>query len=281
MDRAEATGLSIAVVGHALLLAALVLSIDLCRLTSALTLGYVVCPGPSVSPPAIEVSFVDDVALESASPTPAAEPPPAPSAPDPGPVEEAAPAPAPPAPAPTPREAAPSRERTPPPKQRTAQTDPRDRRRPEDARNREGHRSRAPRLADLNLDNLGRDPSRSRNQNAAPAATMSAAAAASIGQAIQRQIQPCADRQVYPGPGAERIVTPVTLRLNRDGSLAARPRPGQQTGVDDENRRYADRVADLAVAAFTGCSPLRGLPQELYDVPRGWNNFTMRYRLPG
>ena len=37
----------------------------------------------------------------------------------------------------------------------------------------------------------------------------------------------------------------------------------------------------FAVAAFTGCSPLRGLPQELYDVPRGWNNFTMRYRLPG
>ncbi|MDQ8755880.1 cell envelope biogenesis protein TolA [Sphingosinicella sp. LHD-64] len=267
MERAEATGLGVAVVGHAALLA-------------ALTFGLFAAGSPPPISDAVEVSFVDEVALESASPTPAAEPPAAASAPDLGPAEEAAPAPAPPAPAPTPREASPSPQRA-QPKQRTAQTDPRDRRRPEEARNRDGHRSRAPRLADLDLSNLGRDPSRARTQNAAPAATMSAAAAASIGQAIQRQIQPCADRQVYPGPGAERIVTQVNLRLNRDGSLAARPRVGRQSGVDDENRRYADRVADLAIAAFTGCSPLRGLPQELYDVPRGWSNFTMNYRLPG
>jgi len=106
-------------------------------------------------------------------------------------------------------------------------------------------------------------------------------AAASIAQAITRQVQPCADRQVYPGPGAERIVTPISLSLNRDGSLKARPRVGRQRGIDDENRRYAQRVADLAVNAFVSCSPLRGLPQDLYEVPRGWSNFTMVYRLPG
>ena len=42
----------------------------------------------------------------------------------------------------------------------------------------------------------------------------------------------------------------------------------------------AQRAADIAIAAFSECSPLRGLPQDLYDVPRGWSNFTLNYRLP-
>jgi hypothetical protein len=32
------------------------------------------------------------------------------------------------------------------------------------------------------------------------------------------------------------------------------------------------RVADLAVRSFVECSPLRGLPAELYDVQGGWVN---------
>ncbi len=110
---------------------------------------------------------------------------------------------------------------------------------------------------------------------------MTSQAAASIAQAIVRQVQPCADRQVHPGPGAERIVTSLRLRLNRDGSLQGRPVVAGQRGMDDENSRYAQRVADLAVNAFVSCAPLRGLPAELYAVPRGWSNFTMNYRLPG
>ncbi len=264
MDRAEATGLGVAVVGHVALLA-------------ALTLGLFAASTPPLVSDAISVSFVDDVALVSASPTPAAEPPAQATAPEAGPPEEAAPAaPSELAPAPpTPRTAAPAPERA---RQPQPKADPTDRRRPEEARGR-SQRSRAPGLGDLNLDNIGRDPSPSRSQSP-PAATMSAQAAADIGQAIARQVQPCADRQVYPGPGSERIATRITLRLNRNGSLAARPVVGSQTGLDDENRRYAQRVADIAIAAFTGCSPLRGLPQELYDVPRGWSNFTMIYRLP-
>lgn len=264
MERAEATGLGVAVVGHAALFAAL--SLALFR-------------APSFIPPsdAIEVSFADDVALQSASPAPAAEPPAPATAPDLGAIEEApsAPSPSPAPPQPTPRRATPAPERASP----VAQTDPRDRRRPETARNRPGHESRAPRLGDLNLDNIGRDPSPNRSRN--PPAQMTGQAAANIAQAILRQIQPCADRQIDPGPGANQIVTAINLRLNRDGSLAARPRVVRQTGINDENQRYADRVADLAIASFTGCAPLRGLPAELYDVPRGWSNFTMNYRLPG
>jgi len=280
MDRAEATGFGVAVVGHVALLA-------------AIALGLFHATVPPQPQDAIEVSFAEDVALTSSSPTPMAQPPAPSDAPELGAPEEAAPAPAPvptPTPQPTPREAAPApaRERAPPQPQAREQPkanprttrETRDRRRPEEARNGRGERNRGTRLADLNLDGLGRDPSPSRAQ-ASPGATMSTQAAANIAQAIARQVQPCADRQVYPGPGAERIVTSISLRLNRDGSLAGRPRVGTQRGLDDENRRYAERVADLAVRSFVECAPLRGLPQELYDVPRGWSNFTMNYRMPG
>lgn len=115
-----------------------------------------------------------------------------------------------------------------------------------------------------------------------PAAAMDGKAAADIGSAIRRQVQPCADRQVNPGPGASRIVVTIRLMLNRDGSLAGRPTiDGDDAGVDDENGRYVDAVHRNAIASFTGCAPLKGLPPELYDVPRGWKVFKLRYKLPG
>ncbi len=274
MDRAEATGFGLAVAGHAALLAALTLG--LASLSNA--------PAPA---PTIEVSFVDEIGLVSASPLPSIEPPAQTMAPETGPTEDAAmdslpdpaqpvpdPRPAPPQPQPAPRQAAPtpSRERAAP---QPAQE------RPAPARRQgSGERTRRSLLGDDLLKGIGRDPSPSRSQNP-PGAVMSQQAMADIGSAIQRQIQPCADRQVDPGPGANQIVTTINLRLNRDGSLAGRPTVVRQQGINDQNRRYADRVADLAIAAFTGCAPLRGLPQNLYDVPRGWSNFTLNYRLPG
>ncbi|OMJ32122.1 cell envelope biogenesis protein TolA [Sphingomonas sp. Sph1(2015)] len=130
------------------------------------------------------------------------------------------------------------------------------------------------------LKGLSADPSPSKSQ-AAPAARIGAQQLANIASAILRQVQPCANRQVTPGPGAERIRVAINLHLNKDGSLAAAPRVVGHSGVDGENERYVDRVDDLAIATFKGCSPLRGLPAELYDVPGGWSNFTLRYKLPG
>ena len=141
-------------------------------------------------------------------------------------------------------------------------------------------RPRGSRLGDDFLKGLSADPSPARDPNP-PAQRVGPQQAANIASAIQRQIKPCADRNVSPGPGAGRIRVEINLRINRDGSLAARPTVRGHTGVDDDNRRYVDRVDDLAVAAFTGCAPLRGLPPELYDVPGGWSNFTLRYKLPG
>lgn len=265
MDRADATGLGVSVVGHALLAYALVVVV----------VNRPALPAP---PPALEVSYVDEVGLTAASPEPvptarASE------APDVAPPEEAAPAPVPaPVPQPTPApprpapRAAPVPSPTPAPPRTATQTPTRQQ------GSAAGQRNTGSRLGADILRGIGNDRAARTNS---PPAQMTGQAMANIAQAIQRQVQPCANRQVYPGPGAERITTEISLSLNPDGSLAARPRAGRQTGLDDENRRYAARVADLAIATFVGCAPLRGLPGELYAVPRGWQSFIMRYRLPG
>jgi outer membrane biosynthesis protein TonB len=102
MDRAEATGLGIAVAGHALLLA--ILSLGLATATKK----------PLLSEP-MEVTFVEEVGLKSAVTEVSTEAPAPSVAPVAGPPEEAAPAPepvpAPPEPAPAPPEPLP-----PPPK---------------------------------------------------------------------------------------------------------------------------------------------------------------------
>lgn len=137
---------------------------------------------------------------------------------------------------------------------------------------------RGSRLGANFLEGLTSEPSTSKS--AAPrAAKIDARAMAGIVQAIARQIQPCADRQVNPGPGANEIVTTLNLRLNEDGTLAATPRMVRQSGVTDENDRYRQRVVDLGVAAFKGCSPLK-LPAEYYSTPSGgWNNINFQWKL--
>ena len=260
MDRASATGFGVSFVGHVALLA-------------ILSLALVQATNHPIIPPAMEVSFVDEVALTSASPQPSPTPAAQARAPELGPVEDAAPAPAPQAPAPpVPRDAvpAPSPIPAPRPPSRVQRPAP-----PAVAGT--GQTTRRPGLGDLDPRAFGRDPASQSNNP--PAAVMSQQAAASIGDAIRRQVQPCADRQAIPY-GAGEIVTQINLRLNRDGSLAARPRVTRQLNADGDNARYAQRAADIAIAAFSQCSPLRGLPQDLYDVPRGWSNFTLNYRLP-
>ena len=139
-------------------------------------------------------------------------------------------------------------------------------------------RPRGSRLGDDFLKGLSPEKSRSTNPNP-PATRVGAQQAANIGSAIQRQIQPCADRQVDPGPGANQIVTTLNLRLNRDGTLAAVPTVVRQSGVDDDNQRYARRVVDLGITAFKGCSPLK-LPAEYYATANGgWSNINYNWKL--
>ena len=313
MERAEKVGLGAAVLGHGVLF-------------GLLSVGFLATPNPDrLKSTPVEVSLVEEVALESTAPEPAAEPaqsvapeqgppedaaPPEPAPPEPrpappppAPVPVPRPRPAPPRPVPAPRPAPVPKPRPPQPRPaaapkaapvrpaqpKVAAARPAAPKPSAPAAARKGtgatqtasaSRPRGSRLGDDFLRGVSAEPSRSTNPNP-PAARIGAQAAANIGSAIQRQIQPCANRQVSPGPGANRIRVAINLRINRDGSLAQRPTVRGHTGVDDDNSRYVDRVDDLVIAAVVGCAPLRGLPPELYDVPGGWSNFTLRYKLPG
>ena len=293
MDRSDAAGLAIAVVLHVAAFA----------LLSASLLSP---PKPMKSLEApIDVSLVDEVGLVATAPQ-SMVPPAESRAPDAGPPEDApppepkpaAPLPVPPAPQPKPapppkpselakpnpkkptpeapqqaaksppkREAVPA---TPAKPTRTASTgsDP----------SSPKPRPRGSRLGDDFLKGLTDKPSPSKSITPR-AAVIDAKALASIQDAISRQIQPCADHQVNPGPGANEIITVLNLRLNPDGSLAATPTMVRQTGTDGEAGRYARRVIDLGIAAFKGCSPLR-LPPEFYKTPNGgWNNINYTWQL--
>jgi outer membrane biosynthesis protein TonB len=243
---------------------------------------------PAEPEPASEPKPVAPTPLAKAQPAPAPAPEPKPalakSAPAPKPVPKPVAKPAPAKPAPKP--AAPTKSAAKSPAAGPAKTTPK----PAAASSvsaakgsgssatATAQRPRGSRLGNDFLKGLTSDPSPSRSE-APRAARIDARALTGIQDAISRQIQPCADRQIDPGPGANRIVTVLNLRLNENGTLAATPTMVRQSGINDENERYARRVVDLGIAAFKGCSPLR-LPAEFYSTPGGgWNNINYTWQL--
>ncbi|TCP34131.1 cell envelope biogenesis protein TolA [Sphingomonas sp. BK235] len=247
-------------------------------------------PPPAAAPPA---------PVPAPAPVPEPRPEPKPE-PKPAPPKPAPPKPAPPKPAPAPKpeprpqprpKPAPAAEKAPaksaPTKQQSAASAPSKAKAPAAAAKGAGktetakaERPKGGRLGSDFLKGLTAEKSSAKESDAPPsAARVDARALAGIQQAIARQIQPCADRQVDPGPGANQIVTTLNLRLNRDGTLAAVPTVVRQSGVDDDNQRYARRVVDLGVAAFKGCSPLK-LPAEYYATANGgWSNINYNWKL--
>lgn len=99
MERAEKIGLGVATAGHILLF-------------GLLSVGFLATPNPlKLNSPPMDVSLVDEVAMQSTAPQVSTQPPPASIAPEQGPTEDAAPAPQPapaPEPEPTPAPPAPS-----------------------------------------------------------------------------------------------------------------------------------------------------------------------------
>jgi hypothetical protein len=135
----------------------------------------------------------------------------------------------------------------------------------------------------LSPDRLGPldTPARGGGGGSPGAARFSPQARASVAALIQRRIQPCADRQTDPGPGANRIRVTLNIRLSPAGALIGTPQVVRVAGVDEDNRRFEARVRDLAVAVYRQCSPFRGLPPELHSTPEGgWSNINLTYRLP-
>ena len=87
-------------------------------------------------------------------------------------------------------------------------------------------------------------------------------------------MQPCYDLGSLGGTSAMDITTVLRLQFRRDGSIAAAT-VSEQDGVNDDNRGYAKQMGELSRRAVLRCSPLKGLPPELYDG--GWADFDMGF----
>lgn len=294
MNRGEGTGLAVAIIGHAVLF-------------GVLSVGFLATPNANeLKSQPIDISLVDEVAFEAAAPA-SVEAPAESMAPDPGPLEDAAPpAPAPepapepqppapqpepaPAPAPVPKAApkaapkrpAPAPEKAAPKATPKREAAPKTPTRTAEKAKATGEspatkaRPRSSRLGDNFLKGVVANESQGKAQTPR-AQAVSGAAVAGLSDAIARQVQPCANRIASPGPGANQIVSRIRIQMQRNGSLAGRPQLVGQNGVDDDNRRYAQRVGELAIAAFIQCAPYE-LPAELYEG--GWQDIIMRYNLP-
>ena len=246
LDRAEWTGTGAALLFHVALIGAL--SMSLASVDS------------TPEPPAMEVEFVEEVGLTAAAPQPIAVPPPPSQAPE---IGEAEPVEAPPVvqpvPKPTPAPVVKPRPPKPAPPARPA--------------------PRVSRIGDDFLKGIGEAPSRSNAPPRPAAPTFSAQARASVGQAILRQVQPCADRQPYIGEGANQVRLTINLKLARSGRLIRPPTVMRMAGDPDLRSKYGDLLEDQVRRIFAECSPLR-LPAELYDTPDGgWNDYTFTYRV--
>jgi hypothetical protein len=242
MDRAEWMGTGAALLFHVALIGAL--SVSLAHVDSV------------PEPPAMEVEFVDEVGLTSAAPQSIAVPPPAAQAPEIGEAE--------------PTEPVPAIRPTPAPSLTPAKPPPRIPARPA---------PRVARIGDDFLKGIADSPSQSAAPPRPAAPTFSASARASVGQAILRQVQPCADRQPYIGEGANQVRLKINLKLARSGRLIRPPTLLGMSGDPDLRSKYGELLEDQVRRIFAECTPLR-LPAELYDTADGgWNDFTFTYRV--
>lgn len=265
MDRAEATGLGVAVTGHLALLA-------------ALSLGLASVTRPSMQSDPIQVSFVDEVGLQAAVTEAQMEDPAEAMAPEIGPMEEAAPAPAEtpaPEPTPAPRAAEPEPASAPTPKEaaKPAPSKPAPKARPKESKSSGSGAREKPRASRLGDDFLKGISDKSQGTATKPRAAVSSRDMASLAQAIIRQIKPC---YVVPSGGVDidEIVTVFRLQLHRNGSVRAVNLQDQE-GVNPSNRDYARQVAEAARRAILRCAPL-DLPGELYEG--GWDDMDIGFR---
>ena len=272
-DRADATGLGVAVGGHLLLF-------------GALSLGLLATqtPMPPLTPP-VDITLVDEVALRDATPTPSTEAPapsvapevgppvaepvaPPPPAPEPTPLPKVQPTVAPPPPRPTPKPVA----RPAPPV--IAKSVPKPVAPPMTAKSVPARPrlaldlapgATAPRGARLGNDFLkgvGERPS----TGTAPAARAPAGPAveASLVREITRQLKPF--WKAPTGADAEQLRTELRIALARDGSVTE-VRVLRTTGQTDSNRGQVRLHQEAAVKAVRLAAPFV-LPAELYDAWR-------------
>jgi outer membrane biosynthesis protein TonB len=251
MDRAEAAGLGVATAGHVALFAALTYGLATTRL-----------PAPRSDP--IEVSFVEEVGLDSTSPTPTAvEPaplagpengPPVPAMPAPPEIQQvAAPQPQ-PQPRPQPRAAMPRPVTAPKPQPRPAPTraTPAPPTRATPRRNASGLNSVVAGLTERES---------SSRSTTAPAAAAGPDVKASLGRLVREQLRP--HWKSPSGADAELLRTELGIWLARDGSVT-RVEVLRTTGQTASNRPQVKLHQEQALRAVRLASPFN-LPDKFYD----------------
>ena len=121
----------------------------------------------------------------------------------------------------------------------------------------------------------GLSPEKSPGKASAPhASAVSARSMSGLVGMIAAKVKPCYNPPAG-GADAGSITTTLSIRMNKDGSVAS-VTAGSQTGVTASNGAYARQMADAARRAVLRCSPIAGLPPELYDG--GWDDFDFRFR---
>ena len=99
---------------------------------------------------------------------------------------------------------------------------------------------------------------------------------ASLASSISRQLKP--HWAAPQGADAELLVTVLAFDLNRDGTLAGRPRVVSQSGVTDANRPQQARHAEQAIRAVQLAAPF-DLPPEYHDAWKRVSSFRFDRRL--
>jgi outer membrane biosynthesis protein TonB len=251
MDRAELAGLGVATAGHAALLV-------------ALSLGFAATKLPMSKSDPIEVSFVEDVGLESTSPTPEA-PEPAPLAgPQDLPPEPAMPAPpqVQPVPQPPPAARAPVPAPRPVPKA-AAQPKPS----PAQAERSAAPPKSTPRPAagrkpfTVNIPNAREGDGKSESI-ARPAAAAGSAVQASLGAEVRRQLKP--HWKAPTGADSEQLRTEVVISLAQDGRVTD-IRIAGTSGQTASNRPQVPLHREQAERAVRLAAPFK-LPAQYYDA---------------
>lgn len=267
MTRSEAGAFGIAVIGHV-------------ALFGFLSVGFLATPkAEELKSTPIEVSLTDEVGIESqapvphqeqvaarlspveAPPEPEPEPAAAPPQPEPDPQPAARPEPARPKPVPAPKAQPQPRQKPSPPTQRSTAAPPKPAPAAEKPATQPRRNVRASGALDGIVAGLSARPSEGR-ATTPPAATAGPQVRSALAAEILRQIKP----HWNPPSGADtdQLRTTVTVRLNRDGSLASDPQV-RQTGVTATNRAQADVARERAVRAVRLAAPFN-LPDQYYDA---------------
>ena len=243
MERAERTGLGISVAAHVALI-------------GVLSIAVLTAPKPLVpSSPPIDVQIVDRLAPMATTPEPAVDEPAPSVAPEVAPPEPSQPdvatRPAEPSPKPALHKVAPQPAAKPQPPTPVA--------------------AKPPRGSRLGSDFLKGIADR-------PSAGTAQASKAVIGPAVQSSLAAEMRRQIKPhwsapsGADAEALVTKLTIRLTRDGTVASID-DVETTGQTDSNAGQVRLHQEAARKAVRLASPFR-LPAEFYDA---WSVSIVRF----